>query len=95
MKLFLEARDLLDHIQLTTDRYLVVRDEWLDGLSQYVVNDLRSQWYIVQRQLTVIKRAKAFAYAEKQWYTHVVLVGDEVQLKELATGDMTVLQYDM
>jgi histidyl-tRNA synthetase len=27
MKLFLEARDLLDHIQLTTDRYLVVRDE--------------------------------------------------------------------
>lgn len=91
-RLFLEAHDLLPEVPTANARvYFPLLDEDLLVPTMRIAQQMRLQGWHVTHTISSKKMRKVFELAEKWWYTHVVIAGQqeldagEVLLKELAT----------
>jgi len=95
MKLFLEWHGLLEEIQSTyTPKYYLPLLDWVDFAEiQRIASILRLEWKDVNLGLSSKKLQKAVKYADKNNYSHVVILWEqefqagEYIIKTLKTGE--------
>ena len=100
MKLFLEGHWLLWDIMAEQEEkyYLPLLEADLFSNTQVLAQKLRSEWKNVLLGLSVKKLNKAIAFAEKKWFSHVVVLGNqekekgEYKIKNLQTGKEKIWQ---
>ena len=83
MKLFLEGHGLLGKIQNTHSEkyYLPLLDDTFFLEIQQIASVLRLEWKKVQLGLSPKKLPKAFKYADKNHYSHIVIFGEDEKTK--------------
>jgi histidyl-tRNA synthetase len=99
MKLFLEGHWLLEEIQNTyTPKYYLPLLDWVDFTElQGLANILRLEWKNVNLWLSSKKLPKAIKYADKNNYSHIVILGEEELknknyiIKNLKTGEEEII----
>ncbi len=95
MKLFLEGHGMLDDILKTQEElyYIPLLDEAYFTDIQNIAHTLRSQGKNVLSALSTKKLGKALQYANKKWFSHIVILGEQEKLsgkcvlKDLKTGE--------